>query len=374
MRTGTARWWVLGLAVTWAGLLGACKDPGKASLEGAKGHVAGLVTAAQQDVEDIRKGLPEGAKQLATLWKEPPATSAAPETPKPAAEEVPDAGPRDAAVADAGQFDAAGVPPSEPSSAPADAGSGSSAGDAGAETAAVVDAGQPAADAADVVEAAAAPATTPPTPDPASIRGALERAREKVQALRVAKSTFFAVTDLRGIVLRNDQDQDLMVGRGMLPAFPELKQALTGKYVETLGSMEEAATIKNRPDAQWIAASPILLADKPRGLYVTGWGWSAYARRLQLAVVSEVQDQLQPGQNEPLVYVVVVVGDHSYGWDVPDVTLNYVNDLKLARKVEGASVYGEITEITNRKWGIAAVQLPAFTGAKVIGVVARSET
>jgi hypothetical protein len=233
------------------------------------------------------------------------------------------------------------------------------------------------ASAIDASDAGPAPAARLPAlvaPDPASVRSGLERAREKVQALRVAKSTFFAVTNVSGTVLRNDQDQDLMVGKGLFAAYPELKKALAGKYVETMGSMGEAATIKNRPDAQWVAAYPILDAGKPRGLYVTGWGWSAYARRLQLAVVSEVQDQLQAGQNEPLVYVIVVVGDKSYGWDVPDVTLEYVNGLDLTSKVEGDAVYGEVAEITGRKWGIAGTLLPVFADTKVVGVVARSET
>jgi hypothetical protein len=201
----------------------------------------------------------------------------------------------------------------------------------------------------------------------------LDRVRGEVQALRVAKSTFFAVANARGTVLRNDLEQDLMVGRNLFEAFPALKQALTGKCVETMGSMEEAATIKNRPDAQWVSACPIVRDGQPRGVYVTGWGWSAYARRLQLSVISEIQDQLQPGQHEPLVYVVVVVGERSYGWDVPDVTLQYVNGLDLPSKV-GDAAYGEIAEITGRKWGIAAARLPVFKGEPVIGVVARSET
>src|SRR5882672_9832971 len=38
----------------------------------------------------------------------------------------------------------------------------------------------------------------------------LEAVRRKVQDLRLAKSTFFAIADDNGIVLRNDQEQDRM--------------------------------------------------------------------------------------------------------------------------------------------------------------------
>jgi hypothetical protein len=296
----------------------------------------------------------------------------------------------DAGVADAGE--SAPAAPGPPGSAAAaavvsgagDAGVGAAPGDAGNDlgpadarsAAAPAEGGatEPADGGTATADAEVGPAAAPSPPDAATVRSALEQAREKVQALRVAKSTFFALTDARGIVLRNDQDQDLMVGKGLFEAYPDLKQALSGKYVETTGSMEEAATIKNRPDAQWVAAQPVSVAGQPRGLYVTGWGWSAYARRLQLAVASEIQDQLQPRQHEPLVYVVVVAGDRSFGWDVPDVTLEYINGLTLATKVKGNEVYGEVTEITGRRWGLAAAALPAFKGMTVIGVVARSET
>src|SRR6187401_1966437 len=47
-------------------------------------------------------------------------------------------------------------------------------------------------------------------PDGETARKALETARNKVQDLRVAKSTFFALVGKDGTVIRNDQDQDLM--------------------------------------------------------------------------------------------------------------------------------------------------------------------
>src|SRR5450432_1389436 len=66
-----------------------------------------------------------------------------------------------------------------------------------------------------------------PSDDPHAASIALETARNKVQDLRVSKGTFFAVSDASGLVIRNDQEQDAMAGRPLLPSFPELKQALS---------------------------------------------------------------------------------------------------------------------------------------------------
>src|SRR4029078_8235539 len=58
-----------------------------------------------------------------------------------------------------------------------------------------------------------------PKDDLKARREALETARNKVQDLRVAKSTFFALADEQANVLRNDQEQDLMNGKNLFPRF-----------------------------------------------------------------------------------------------------------------------------------------------------------
>src|SRR4051794_8890326 len=55
-----------------------------------------------------------------------------------------------------------------------------------------------------------------------AVRDALELARRKVQELRMAKSTFFALSDPAGTALRNDQEQDRMAGKSFFAAFPAL--------------------------------------------------------------------------------------------------------------------------------------------------------
>src|SRR6202008_669627 len=75
-------------------------------------------------------------------------------------------------------------------------------------------------------------AETPPQQDLPAVRSALLRAREKVQDLRIAKSTFFAIVARDGVVLRNDQEQDRMAGKNLIAAFPALEKAFAGGYTE----------------------------------------------------------------------------------------------------------------------------------------------
>ena len=168
----------------------------------------------------------------------------------------------------------------------------------------------------------------PASDDPHGARSALETARNKVQDLRVSKGTFFAVTGTDGVVIRNDQDQDSMAGHALLPAFPELKVALAGQYVESRGSLPEAAGVRGRADGQWIAAQPVLSGSEVKGLYVTGWSWAAYARRLEFALASNLRSALAEGQKMPLVYVYLVVGKEVFGAPIsPEVNARAIAQL-----------------------------------------------
>ena len=56
--------------------------------------------------------------------------------------------------------------------------------------------------------------------DPSALRQKLNRVRREVPDLVVAKSTFFALADDKGIALRNDLETDVMAGRTSSPSFP----------------------------------------------------------------------------------------------------------------------------------------------------------
>jgi hypothetical protein len=216
-------------------------------------------------------------------------------------------------------------------------------------------------------------AETAPQDDLPAVRSALELARAKVQDLRIAKSTFFALADESGTVLRNDQQQDLMAGKNLFTSFPELRQALSGKYVETRGAMPEAARVKGN-DGQWVAAHPITVEGKVRGLYVTGWSWSAYAYRLENAARGKARSDLPSSAREPLIYVYVLVGDQAFGAPIsPEINARAILDLKPLGKLQGDAVFSSTLEITGRDFGLAIKATPLL-GAETAVAVLRSET
>ena len=265
--------------------LPACDGDKKLSQSKAAEHVASLVETATGDVQEIKNGLPEGAKHLAKLF-----------------------------------------------------------------------------------EGGAAPKDDLP-----AVREALDKARNKVQDLRVAKSTFFALVDDQGTVLRNDQDQDLMAGKNAFQSFPGLKAALDGKYVETRGSMPEAAKVKGT-DGQWVAAAPIQVGDKTRALYATGFSWSAYAYRLENSLRSSVRGSMPANKKEPLIYVYVVVDKQVFGAPVsPEVNAQAIATGDPLAKAQGDAVFSSVIEITGRDFGLGIKRAPAL-GAEVAVAVLRSET
>jgi hypothetical protein len=260
-----------------------CNRSVKVSVEKASAMTAELVKTIDTDVDEIRKGLPEGAKQLAPLYQR----------------------------------------------------------------------------------------AVPPQDDLKEVRDALERARNKVQDLRVAKSTFFALADSNGTVLRNDQEQDLMTGKGLFGAFPELRKAVSGSYAEARGSLPEAAGVGGRPDGQWVAAQPIVVDGQTKGLYVTGWSWSAYAYRLENAARSSARAE---GGKQALVYVYVLVDDKAYGAPIsPDVNAQAIAEQKPLSKLQGDAAFTAEIEITDRAFGLAVRATPAL-GPNTGVAVLRSET
>jgi len=214
----------------------------------------------------------------------------------------------------------------------------------------------------------------PASDDPHAARLALETARNKVQDLRVSKGTFFAVTGSDGIVIRNDQEQDSMAGHALLPAFPELKAALAGQYVESRGSLPEAAGVRGRADGQWIAAQPVLSGTEVKGLYVTGWSWAAYARRLEFALASNLRSALAEGQKMPLVYVYLIVGKEVFGAPIsPEVNARAIAQLSPLSNASATTPSSFELEIAGREFGLA-LELTPDLGKDVAVAVLRSET
>jgi hypothetical protein len=211
--------------------------------------------------------------------------------------------------------------------------------------------------------------------DAAAAKEALESARSKVQDLRTAKSTFFLLADKNGVILRSDLDHDSLASKNLFAAFGELKAAASGKYVETRGSMPEAAGVRGRSDGQWAAATAVMKGADVAGVYATGWSWSAYAYRLENQLRSTVKSEAAAaGTKEPLVYVYVLVEKEAYGAPIsPDVNAKAIKQSGLLGRASGEAVVDSAQEIEGRDFGIAVKRVPAL-GPDVAIAVVRSET
>lgn len=211
--------------------------------------------------------------------------------------------------------------------------------------------------------------------DLGEVRKQLDRARNQVQDLRIAKSTFFALVDRDGLVLRSDREPDLMAGKNLFDSFPDVRQVLSAKSVVTRGSMPEAAGLKGRPDGQYLLGVPVFKDNEIAGVYVSGWSWSGYAYRLQNALISAVRgDKNGERAKEPLIYVYVVVDDAVFGAPAaPEVNASAIQKQSALTKIHGTEVFSAPLEITGRDFGLA-VQLAPSLGTNVAVAVLRSET
>jgi hypothetical protein len=208
--------------------------------------------------------------------------------------------------------------------------------------------------------------------DPEAALDALNKARNKVQDLRLVKSTLFALVSADGKVIRTDQSQDMMAGKNLFETFGALREAASGKYTEARGSMPEARGVEGKPDGQWLAAAPVSADGKVRGLYVSGWSWALYTHRLESALQGHLIDLDK--RDKPLVYVFVVVGKQAFGARItPLVNSEAIEKLDPMSHLGDADSYSTTLEITGRQFGVAFKKVPELGPDVAIGVL-RSET
>jgi hypothetical protein len=213
------------------------------------------------------------------------------------------------------------------------------------------------------------------TTDAEAAREALNHARNKVQDLRVAKSTFFALATPDGKVIRNDREQDLMAGASLFQAFPALARAAQGSYVEALGIMPEAHGVRGKPDAEWVAAAGVDVGGQIRGLYVSGWAWSSYAFRLEFSLRNRVTTELNgKRENLPLLYAFVLVGDEVYGApEAPEINARAIAERRPLANLAADGSFSALIEITGRSFALGVQAAPEIAPSVAVGVL-RSET
>jgi hypothetical protein len=108
-------------------------------------------------------------------------------------------------------------------------------------------------------------------------------------------------------------------------------------------------------------------------VYVTGWAWSSYARRLEAALRTKILDEEKP-TNEPLYYVYIVDGDGVFGSrNSPEVNAQAIQKLDPQKLASDETPVTRELEITGRTFGLGLKRLPVL-GPKVLLAVLRSET
>jgi hypothetical protein len=220
-----------------------------------------------------------------------------------------------------------------------------------------------------------------PKGNPAVVRSALLKMRQQVPDLGIAKSTFFAFADDKGIAIRNDNEQDTMAGKDLIAAWPGLKPVTSGTaYVATTGKFPGAENPAG-PDKEWVAATPVKKEDGTSlGIVVTGWTYRRFAYHLQESLRRDLQDELMRSGDKgkmPIIYVALFDKDAVYGATAPKtipfppVNEEALKGLDLVGKTSGGPAEGPIT-ITDRVFGWAAARLPKL-GDELGVVVLRSE-
>ncbi len=210
-----------------------------------------------------------------------------------------------------------------------------------------------------------------PRQDIPAVRSALKKVRRDNMDLNVAKSTFFALTDDKGVAIRNDLDTDVMAGQNLITIFPELAKATTA-YTTTTGSFP-ASGPRAENDKDWVAAVPVKRDDgSVGGLFVTGWSYRYFARHLSEALKSQLVEEAKkkgdPGKI-PVYYIAVFDKSGVYTAPlVPDVNKKALEEADLVGKTASGKFQGSIT-ITDRTFGLGAARVPklgAETGIVII--------
>ena len=217
-----------------------------------------------------------------------------------------------------------------------------------------------------------------PHQDPEKAHRALAKMRRETEDLTNAKSTFFAVTDDKGVAIRNDLEQDTMAGQNLISVFPDLAKATAGSatWLTTSGAFPNT----NRPgaaqDKDWVAAVPIRTDDgKLVGALVTGWTYRRFAYHLQESLRHELSEQLRKDGDTgklPVFYVAVFDKSGCYGAPhTPDVNEKALVDADVVAKTANGPAQGTL-RITDRDFGWAAARVPKLGDDAGVAVL-RSE-
>ena len=215
-----------------------------------------------------------------------------------------------------------------------------------------------------------------PKADPALVKTALLKTVRDVPNLTIAKSTFFALADEKGVGIRNNLDQDAMAGQDLMAVFPDLAKVPASTTMITATGTFPGAAATNGPDKTWVAALPVKGDDgATKAIFVTGWSYRRFAMHLQEVMKRTLQDALtKAGDASKLPVFYVGVFDKSGVYTertTPKVNEDALVGLSLVDKTASGPAQGTMN-LTERDFGWAAKRTPKL-GPDTGVVVLRSE-
>jgi hypothetical protein len=195
------------------------------------------------------------------------------------------------------------------------------------------------------------------------VAGALHKARDRTKEMDWSAATFYTLTDMKGKAFASSLKVDDIGGKDVFAAFPAMKKATEGNYIEGLGTLDAARGVRKGEDAQWVAGLPVKnLKGETKAVLVAGWSWRRYTYHLEEALRSELKDDLKKSKDShaqlPLVYVFSLVDTKAYSALVtPDVSVKAIQDMNALSKMgAGDSSHGRIT-IDGREFGYGAKRI-----------------
>jgi hypothetical protein len=204
------------------------------------------------------------------------------------------------------------------------------------------------------------------------VKKELQKVRRDVPDLLVAKSTFFALTDDKGVAIRNNLEQDAMARQDLIALFPDLAKAREGKYVTTTGTFPGPVGPVG-PDRDWLAAAPVSRDGKVAGIFLTGWTYRAFARHLQENLKRDIADKARREDSKlPIIYVGVFDKTGVYMAPLtPKADEEFLAAEQLVDKTKDGPKAAAVN-ITDRVFGYGAARVPKL-GPDMGVVVLRSE-
>ncbi len=201
-----------------------------------------------------------------------------------------------------------------------------------------------------------------PADDLPAVRQGLRRIRVDVPELAHASSTFFALTDAKGIAIRNDLEQDVMAGQDVWKLFPELRKTTEQPFVAA-GGLFAGARATGDPDRDWVAATPLKDAHGAfAGMLLGGFTMKRLAIDLTETLRQDLLDEQAKTKDLdklPITFVSVFDGAGVFSSpSMPEVNHKALVDLGLGAKTASGTAHGVLT-ISDRDFGWAATRVPA---------------